>query len=332
MDVNVHPNKTIVKFLYTSLVYSLITEAFKKFQKSFLAKLINNVDFVESDNLKSMQSIQEEKHNNIEDVFENKINENRNRIENQDQTNTGKIKNDTYKMIECDIKSNLIYYAGITTIFLIEIRKKKELTIDSDTEFSMSSLRILDLQKLTLYYLILHLKEIDYFDESKITPLLVSIPFSIADKKLDDYFNVYSSFGFDFDRLSETTVVLRSIPQFLNEVDYTKILDLLIFSLKDFFDKKINLISHAKQNFDRIDLGILKERLEEYFFIDMKKDSYKKSVYFPDKIKLSGKYMEKMDKGSERCILQVIDAVGVEEMIKQKIEISLEEIIRNIGF
>ncbi|MBF0297195.1 MAG: ATP-binding protein [Oligoflexia bacterium] len=293
LDVNVHPNKTFVKFLYASMVYSLVSEALKKisFPKTSIIEKI-------SDEKKSDNDIE-----NVNIPRDPILKEH-----DKDELNNNKKNETSY------------YYISDHILFLLKHEYDFSISSpsSSSSELIIQSFNILNLHKLILFYFISNLEDKDSLDEKEITPLLVSMPFTITEKKFDEYFKLYELLGFDFDRLSDAVVVLRSIPKFLNQIDYTKILENLIYSLKDLFDLEKD-IKNIEVNY-----CIIKKTISEHWEGNSKKN---KKIFDTNTFDINKRYLHKLDRGNVKCINLMIAKIGEKKLIDFEIMISLDRFI-----
>ncbi|MBF0359575.1 MAG: ATP-binding protein [Oligoflexia bacterium] len=307
LDVNVHPNKTFIKFLYSSLVYSLISESLKKIKIS--------TPTPKNDKLGEESDLIVRHQNDVED------NRNDNRRGNNDSDNSIIIDSSRRSEQVSKKQYTSVYYISADSFLLMNYsysysnNYSEQLDLGrgyrENDELNINSLYVVNLQKLILYYFIVNLEKVNSFEESEVTPLLVSIPFANSKKNFDDNFKLYSILGFDFDRLSDSTIVLRSIPKFLNHIDYTKILEILIHSLERFFQNK-QLLK------EQIELTALKRQLKEYFLRENKEMEQMISNN-----KDGFRYMDKMGITYQKFIQSMIDTIGLDNAIKANIATTL---------
>ncbi len=182
IDVNVHPNKTKIKFANTATILSLLSATLNRETKK-LPMAVDNENSSPSDHLTSFDLLDESRSEQKESC-----------------------------------KSNIFGN------FYISLENEK--------------ISIYRLEKLLSMYLYVEFKSF-IPTENNTTPLMVSIPYT-TNKKIDEVFIKNAScVGFEFDQFASGTIILRTIPLFLESLPYQKIVEILLkkynFDKKEFF-------------------------------------------------------------------------------------------------
>ncbi len=179
IDVNVHPSKTLIKFMDSKTVFSLVSGSIKE--------LIDHFETPE---------VKKESKENI--PFRN----NGSQIE---------------SFIPVSSNYSMINNSGETPILV------------SHNKFLISLFE----EKIVQSYPI---------EDDLITPLLISEPYNFANGPLDSNFDFLRNIGIEIDRIGEETVVLRSIPYYLEKFKYSEIVKLILETLNS-SSKKIENIA-----------------------------------------------------------------------------------------
>ncbi|MBC7713906.1 MAG: ATP-binding protein [Rhizobacter sp.] len=212
IDVNVHPNKTQIKFMRSDVVYSLLVTSLKAGVKNLLAE--------------SPATINSENHGGIAQSFFS-------RDENQSF--------DLMNMSQ-DLQSST---GESYNLFNRESANSAEAPIfqhlqDQYLIADIGKHLVVDLKKLIIHYFSEELHHFLLSDESA-GPLLISEPFKMLKGKIDSHLEDLKNLGFEFDRLNAEYIVLRTIPRFLPQV--------LLFSLTETL---VHFISQPKvETFER---------------------------------------------------------------------------------
>lgn len=226
VDVNVHPNKTQVKFLNHATVYSLLTGALKKSVQDHLKNqdpqpidegLVytdqsqNAIDHsTKIEQLKShgksffsySTSAQESDDFNKSFDFENKVHDGQQNI----------LDNNIFTFFKVISDGHAI--AGI----------------ENDTE---TNLYAIDISKLIGHSISKKISNALPVSETEIIPLLISEPFSSNESNgIDKNFTTLKSIGFELDRLDSSTIVLRTMPDFMTFMPLRPIVESVIKQLE----------------------------------------------------------------------------------------------------
>jgi len=200
VDVNVHPNKTHVKFFKSAIVYSLISASIKK-------------------------TITEAKiPPRVETNPQNFHPSNQNSFFNQKETQN------------YDVQSfNISPFAQADESHSYAQGFANELNVDDgyfnlfhsiSNQFSLISIRdglqnhCLDKALLLGLFWLKNSQKQFPIPEIELTPLLISEPFSFDKGVIDSYFEWLKDLGFELDRLEDDIIVLRTIPNYFNTVNY----------------------------------------------------------------------------------------------------------------
>ncbi|NOT78340.1 MAG: hypothetical protein HOP07_04990 [Bacteriovoracaceae bacterium] len=222
IDVNVHPNKTQIKFLRADVVYSLLTTSLKS-----KVKLLNN-----SLNESLAPSIESQ---NAQDSFFN-------RSENQD-----------HYLQNLNQSSTQWSHSPIQLHSINDQENVKNIYFNQYLIIGNNQPVLIDLKKWLSFFIS---DGFDKFMENEETPspLLISEPFKMALGIIDNNLEEFKPLGLEFDRLNNDFLVLRTIPSFLPQpliIPVTLIL-LKYFSLQknkkysmqlftDFFEEEYSL-------------------------------------------------------------------------------------------
>lgn len=131
--------------------------------------------------------------------------------------------------------------------------------------YQSESQRVFDLQ----FFVLKKLENLfsDYVTEDQITPLLVSEPFYFS-KEIDVFFKDLEKYGLCFERINQSTCLLRTIPQIIQNFRPTQLLNSLMkhLSMHD-KDSLENALSLFFQNLelDLIDANFNQNQLNELF-------------------------------------------------------------------
>ena len=186
MDVNVHPNKTQIKFQKSDIIFSLLVTAIRKALKGIQSA--------------SNPSAQSEIQSPQENFFT--------REENQtfDLQSFGQYSNPVE--ITAPIKFEEINSFEMSVVGNIS---KKILLLAKDKKFYIA-----DLSKIYAAYLKLAIGNFIQKDESP-GPLLISEPFQVKKGKIDSHFEDLKNLGFEFDRLNPEVIALRTLPKYIHQ-------------------------------------------------------------------------------------------------------------------
>ncbi len=215
IDINVHPNKTEIKFLNYSDLLALISASIKSI--ALKHRPINN------------QNLTDEKKNEANNPASNNnfsypnFNFNGQNLEPFNATQNNKhlfLINSKYALLKKGDEENEMFIVNIN----------KALSIFYSHNFNKFQKSITP-------------------TENDLTPLLVVPPFEISNTMIDSLFTQLKEYGLEFDRISKTTIILRTIPSFMDNFYTKELIDALLQFLSasdklfflDFFDNENNM-------------------------------------------------------------------------------------------
>jgi DNA mismatch repair protein MutL len=225
IDVNVHPNKTQIKFLRSDVVYSLLVTSLKSAIKNRQVATSAQEDLSFSQNGASAPGFFSREENQSFDLL-----------------NMG---NSTKER-----SFSVSYYNESTASMTQETRFQRV-----QNEFMLVknnfNYEILNLKRMLTSYFSEEFLEFQKNEETP-GPLLISEPFKLSKGKIDNYFESMKSLGFEFDRLNSEYIVLRTIPRFLPQAMLARVSEVVI-----------NYFNHPK--ISEFDSTSFKKFLEENF-------------------------------------------------------------------
>lgn len=193
LDVNVHPNKTQIKFLRSDVVYSLLVTSLKSGIKANVATLPLATPSAEAPSF-----------------FTREDNQNFDLL---NLTNNRYDESQEYNLFNRDLE--------LSTQSRLQRLHQRFVITDSKQPL------LIDLKTLLIHFFSHELQLFSLSEEST-GPLLISEPFKILKGKIDTHFDVLKSLGFEFDRLNAEYIVLRTIPKFLPQSLLALLADTLI--------------------------------------------------------------------------------------------------------
>lgn len=184
IDVNVHPNKTQIKFLKSDVIYSLLVSGLRATLKRNSTPTIINLENspVTQDNFFT-------------------------REENQtlDLMNMGR--NDHQSSILSSIASP--EFTSFSSTSILGFISENIIILKREDKFYIT-----DLKKVMARYLALSLINFKEKEETA-GPLLISEPLKVAKGKIDRHFEDLKNLGFEIDRLNNEVLALRTLPRFI---------------------------------------------------------------------------------------------------------------------
>lgn len=200
LDVNVHPNKTVIKLFQPNKVLSLLSSTIKqnlpKQNASYIPGQSTNQNNNFLDQVSSDQDFKEVNYREQNFTSQNALTDYFSQL---DRGNSNEQSQEEYQIIYKDKnaclykKDNHVYLLDIQKAFLFFIEK----TLNSNA------------------------------DKSPI-PLLVSSPLSLKKAIPKERFELITSEGYELDYLDKETLVIRSFPKYLSHLPYEEILQLLL--------------------------------------------------------------------------------------------------------
>ena len=195
LDVNVHPNKTVIKLFSASSVFSLIASSIKKhLPKSSIST---------SDLIHTQSSFEIAKdHKSFSEI----------NYRSQDFSDKSSLENYFYNL-DSQQSNN-------TSSFQVLFKDDDAIFFKDQEDFF-----ILKNKECFFHYLQTIFKE----DKQKLTtPLLVSTPIETNQKVTSEKIRELNEIGFEIDFFADTTLILRSFPSILTSLDNEKVLTLLL--------------------------------------------------------------------------------------------------------
>ncbi len=203
LDVNVHPSKTQIKFFKSGLVYSLITSALKegikkeksRIQGASTAAIPQEALFTSS--IDELQLIQEKN-------FSYSANDPTGEFASHEDTFTPQEEDSSIKVsLKLDRKFTLIKIKGIEHCAVIN---RAAIIAHEIAELIKANFPI---------------------KEEQVIPLLISEPYEVK-PEIEEHLELLNQMGLEIDRLTPSTIVLRSIPEYLNDYIITDVVKQLI--------------------------------------------------------------------------------------------------------
>ena len=191
LDVNVHPNKTQIKFLKNDIIYSLLVTSLRAALKE---KASGTDRFSSSTASISEPSIQDQFFSREENQTFDLTNMNSNQYSFPPRSNNELQTFPNFK----GTSSPLLGFIS-PAIILLNLENK---------------FYIADVKKIMASFISSSLLEFIKKDELS-GPLLISEPFKIQRGKIDSHFEDLKALGFDLDRLNSEVIALRTLPRFV---------------------------------------------------------------------------------------------------------------------
>lgn len=229
IDVNVHPNKTVIKFFKPGKVFSLISSTIKQIAQE-----------------KSLQ----ENHSIETSTTQKEM------LDTESTTNSFKYKEFNFSSEE----QTQNYFETLhgqskeeekSKIFQILRRYSSFCLVDYSNDLYILKLKELVRSDIT--------KILNNLDSSDIVPLLVSKPISLTKSFKKDNITLLSDFGFDCDLLNNQSILLRSFPKSFQNYPYISMVETLLHSR--------NLTATDIINFDFKHIGF--DFIEDYHIAEL---------------------------------------------------------------
>ena len=206
VDVNVHPNKTQIKFLKSDVIYSLLVTSLKGAMKK---------NAVPNAPLSSPETKQEQFFSREENQSFDLMN-----FANQSQTTESGTWN--FPTFQPPTANSQQPTANGQQSPLIAPLSVNHILLNIENNYYIA-----DTKKLMSAYIVSSL--IDFKEKEETAgPLLISEPFKVTRGKIDGHLEDLKNFGFELDRLNPEVVALRTIPRFVPQVLSRDITDSLI--------------------------------------------------------------------------------------------------------
>jgi DNA mismatch repair protein MutL len=193
IDVNVHPNKTQIKFFKSDVIYSLLVSSIRNAVKK------NSVPTQPS--LTSKEPAQEQ-------FFSREENQT---FDLQNRFQSGPVEN-----------SQQIPVTTPATSFFLGTISESVYLLKLENHFYLA-----DIKRLMAAWLSLSLQEFIDKDETS-GPLLISEPFRVVKGKIDNHLEDLKTLGFELDRLNPEVMALRTLPRFILQAQSREITQCLL--------------------------------------------------------------------------------------------------------
>ena len=201
LDVNVHPNKTVIKLFKNSEIISLLSSTIKQIiSREQIPKIVTGEE-PQSFHFTDKQNVEPTNFNYREIDFKN-----------PGQTQ------DYFNNIHNPYSNETLPYQSQNNI----MRKFKSFAIISYHQ-KIFGLKLSDLIKLSITKIL----EASH-KESDIAPLMVSRPFKLETSAKKECLQYLNKIGFELDQIEKTTYLLRSFPIKFQHLSYTKIVDFIL--------------------------------------------------------------------------------------------------------
>ena len=194
LDVNVHPNKTQIKFLKSDIIYSLLVTSLR----SALKLYGNNRPLQDTkENIKANQFFSREENQSFD-------------LENMNSRNY----NDLLPNKPTEQTFEQHYFLGYITPSTILLKMEGKFYVS-------------DIRKIMAFFITTSFR--DFIEKEEMAnPLMISEPFSVSRGKIDNHFEDLKNLGFDLDRLNNEVIALRTLPPFITQNISRDIMNCLI--------------------------------------------------------------------------------------------------------
>jgi DNA mismatch repair protein MutL len=191
IDVNVHPNKTQIKFLKSDIIYSLLVTSLRGALKSL--GLTNSPSTTGFAGPHTQEPFFTREENQTLDLMNMNIYSNSNSYSPQQRFEQNQIVHtpaETFNFIQGYISPSIVLFKLEQNFYIADIKKLMATFICNSLDCFIKS------------------------DELS-GPLLISEPFKIPRGKIDSHFEDLKDLGFEFDRLNSEVMALRTLPRFV---------------------------------------------------------------------------------------------------------------------
>lgn len=199
IDVNVHPNKTQIKFAKSDIIYSLLVTAIRSAVKQHTVPVQQGMNF------EAASPVQEQ-------FFS--------RDENQSFDLQNMFGHQPSEPAPAPLMDH--QQPAASSSFLIGALSSTLLLLKLEQDFYLA-----DVKKLMASYLFLSLQEFIEKEETA-GPLLISEPFRAKKGKIDDHLEDLKHLGFELDRLNPEVLALRTLPRFIPQAQSREVTQCLL--------------------------------------------------------------------------------------------------------
>jgi DNA mismatch repair protein MutL len=193
LDVNVHPNKTQIKFLKPDIIYSLLVTSLRNALKTHNTAT-NNQTVMPSSFSRQEQFFTREENQTFE-------------LKNMNSAPPSKHAGHHGGEFQNSFQSLQHPSSPILGLISFDI-----VLLNLDERFYIA-----DIKKIMASYITKSLLDLMNNDELS-GPLLISEPFKIPKGKIDSHFEDLKELGFDLDRLNSDVIALRTLPRFVPQI------------------------------------------------------------------------------------------------------------------
>jgi DNA mismatch repair protein MutL len=250
LDVNVHPNKTQIKFLKSDVIYSLLVTGLRKALKNHTESFNAQILAGSTEILQSPFFTREENQNlDLRNMSETEL-QGQNHYPQNSYSNPYRNFTQTHSSQSEQVPASPLLGLISPNIILLKLE---------------NSFYIADVKKIIAHFLTASFLEFQEKEEVP-SPLLISEPFKISNGKIDTHWEDLKLLGFELDRLNQEVIVLRTIPRFLPQA-----------LSRDVTQSLLNYFSVSKvKNFDALDFecfleinGNFNQEIPEHLILQM---------------------------------------------------------------
>lgn len=199
IDVNVHPNKTQIKFVKSDIIYSLLVTSIRNAVKKHSVPVQQGMNFDHQSHAQEAFFSREEN-------------------QNFDLQNMFGIQSETMPSVQSPAQTE----QQAPSSFLIGALSSTLLLLKLEGEFYLA-----DIKKLIASYLFFSLLEFIEKEETA-GPLLISEPFRARKGKIDEHLEELKLLGFELDRLNPEILALRTLPRFIPQAQSREVTQSLL--------------------------------------------------------------------------------------------------------
>ncbi|EQC48201.1 DNA mismatch repair protein, C-terminal domain protein [Bacteriovorax sp. BSW11_IV] len=216
VDVNVHPNKTQVKFFKPSVVFSLVSAATKKgiedFKKQYQGSTNSLLSSLQSEQ-RNLFSDSEQREQSLRDFYQTPF----------------KMALDLQNSDGADLYNHQSPFTVKTSASSSFIRLSSNFALIPKSETNQFFL--VNIGKLIGSFIAYNLLNRPVTQESDTTPLLISEPYQVEKGTHEEKIHDLIQFGLEIDRLDDEVIALRTIPSYLNDLPIRETLSPLFDNL-----------------------------------------------------------------------------------------------------